>query len=369
MNAREIAENNMIFKCVVGSRAYGTHTSSSDTDIAGVFIAPAECILGLSKRIEQVQYKEGTTETTLYELRKFIELCLQNNPNIFDSLFAPDDCVLLSTEFFGHILSARHLFLSKKIKYTYTGYMHSQLQRITRHHKWIEDPQSIEQPAVLNFCKIVTSNGQVISNRIAIDEFLQSFSNGCFCAKTAHNLYRIFSSDVFKKNIISDDGVNITHIDVSDDILFARNVLFRGMLLFNEQGYSEAYRKWNHYWQWKANRNPERAAKEEEFGIDVKHAAHAVRLLEMCEEILSTGQVNVRRQNIGLLRNILDGMLTYDQILQLVAEHEKNLDVLYEQSTLPHSPDHGAIDTLYQDIVREYWSIKNPDEWPRYRKK
>ena len=61
----------MLFKCVSGSRAYGTDTAASDTDLRGVFIAPPDVYYGLSP---VTQVSDETNDTTYYELARFIEL-------------------------------------------------------------------------------------------------------------------------------------------------------------------------------------------------------------------------------------------------------------------------------------------------------
>lgn len=59
-----------------------------------------------------------------------------------------------------------------------------------------------------------------------------------------------------------------------------------------------------------------RAELEAQHGYDTKHAMHLVRLLRMGEEILSTGRVNVRREDADELMAIRKGALSYDQLLE-----------------------------------------------------
>ena len=40
------------------------------------------------------QVNNETNDIAYYELRKFIELCSKNNPNILEMLNVPEDCVL-----------------------------------------------------------------------------------------------------------------------------------------------------------------------------------------------------------------------------------------------------------------------------------
>ena len=83
----------IIFECISGSRAYGTNLPKSDTDIRGVFVLPEKDFYSLNY-IPQVA--DTTNDTVYYELKRFIELLADNNPNILELLNAPEDCILHS---------------------------------------------------------------------------------------------------------------------------------------------------------------------------------------------------------------------------------------------------------------------------------
>lgn len=92
-----LQENNLIiFSSIMGSHAYGTSLPTSDTDIRGVFIQPLEDILKYGY-VEQVA--DDKNDIVFYELRRFMTLVTQNNPNIIEILFAPKDCIQVNTPY------------------------------------------------------------------------------------------------------------------------------------------------------------------------------------------------------------------------------------------------------------------------------
>ena len=80
----------LLFECTSGSRAYGTDTPESDTDVKGVFILPRQQFYGLD---ETEQVNDASHDTTYYEIGRFVELLLKSNPNVLEILYAPEDCV------------------------------------------------------------------------------------------------------------------------------------------------------------------------------------------------------------------------------------------------------------------------------------
>ena len=74
-------KNNIIYLTIHGSLAYGTATPESDLDIRGIFIPPKKYFLGALDRCEQAEFKEPH-DIVIFELRKFVHLALDNNPNV-----------------------------------------------------------------------------------------------------------------------------------------------------------------------------------------------------------------------------------------------------------------------------------------------
>ena len=82
----------LISLCWRGSVAHGMHVPKSDPDsiddkdVMGIYIAPIEHYLGFGRR-DVYEKWEGEWDCVFYELRKFIGLLLQCNPNVLSLLW------------------------------------------------------------------------------------------------------------------------------------------------------------------------------------------------------------------------------------------------------------------------------------------
>jgi predicted nucleotidyltransferase len=119
-------ESCIIYRCVVGSRAYGLDTDESDTDLRGIYIAPAELQWSLFGAPEQ--FEDNATQSCYWELQKFIVMALRANPNILECLYSP--VVEKQTELGAELLALRKEFLSQMIFQTFNGYAMSQFKKI-----------------------------------------------------------------------------------------------------------------------------------------------------------------------------------------------------------------------------------------------
>lgn len=116
----------VIYRCVVGSKAYGLDDDESDTDRRGVYLPPAELHWSLYGVPEQLDY--NATEEVYWEAQKFVTLALKANPNILECLYTPlvEDVTPLAAE----LVSVREIFLSKMVYQTYNGYVISQFKKL-----------------------------------------------------------------------------------------------------------------------------------------------------------------------------------------------------------------------------------------------
>jgi len=119
-------ESFIIYRCVVGSRAYGLDNDESDTDRRGIYLAPAELQWSLFGAPEQ--FEDNATQSCYWELQKFLTMALKANPNILECLYSP--LVEKVTPLGAELIAARQGFLSQMIFQTFNGYAISQFKKI-----------------------------------------------------------------------------------------------------------------------------------------------------------------------------------------------------------------------------------------------
>jgi len=119
-------EGCVIYRCIVGSRAYGLDTDGSDTDIRGIYLAPPAVHLSLFGAPEQ--FEDSQAQTCYWELQKFIVMALKANPNILECLYSP--LVEKASPLAIRLLEQREVFLSQMIFQTFNGYALSQFKKL-----------------------------------------------------------------------------------------------------------------------------------------------------------------------------------------------------------------------------------------------
>ena len=116
----------VIYRCILGSRAYGLDNANSDIDRRGIYLPPADIHWSLYGIPEQLENKD--TEECYWELQKFITLALKANPNILECLYTP--LVEIATPLAEELLAMRSIFLSQLVYQTYNGYVMSQFKKL-----------------------------------------------------------------------------------------------------------------------------------------------------------------------------------------------------------------------------------------------
>lgn len=254
--------NNIQYETIMGSVAYGVSSDTSDMDIYGFAIPPKNVVFphlageipGFGTQIprfEQFQQhhipdpdgKKGAEgeprsyDVTIFGVVKFFQLCLENNPNMLDTLFTPQRCILHITRVGQMVRENRRVFLHKGAFHKFKGYAYTQL-----HKADIKTPQE----------------------------------------------------------------------------------------------------------------GSKRYESVQKYSWDVKFGYHVVRLLDECEQVLTTGEIDLERSK-EVLKAIRRGEWTLEQTKDYFGRREKELEDVYAKSTLPHRPDEAKIKELLLNCLEEHY--------------
>jgi predicted nucleotidyltransferase len=116
----------VIYRCVIGSQAYGLADSASDVDRRGIYLPTADLHWSLHGVPEQLENDE--TQEAYWELQKFLVLALKANPNVLECLYTP--LVEKATPLAEELLGMKAIFLSRLVFQTYNGYVMSQFKKM-----------------------------------------------------------------------------------------------------------------------------------------------------------------------------------------------------------------------------------------------
>jgi len=135
-----------IMEIITGSFAYGVSGNSSDADVIAVAIPPKNFIythlngmvpgFGPAPESFEVYMKHGIDkgeknyDINIYGIIKYMNLVVDNNPNMLETLFVPNRCVTHITDSGKILRERRKEFLTKNSFNKLLGYAYSQLKKL-----------------------------------------------------------------------------------------------------------------------------------------------------------------------------------------------------------------------------------------------
>jgi len=262
-------KTNTIFLTLHGSHAYGTNIATSDIDYRGFCVAPKKYYLGY--RNEYKNYVQNEPDLTIFECKKFFNLCLKANPNALEILFTDPKDHLIVHPAVEKILANKSMFLSKKAKHTFSGYAFGQLKRIHLHYSWITN-QPTRPPTRADV-------GLPEKSEVPQDKILSAMA----AVKKQMDIWNWHELDGVEPSIrqaIKDEFQTMlteitqwpwqeledrTWLAACNQIGFSTNVT---ELLAKERKLASKQQEWKDFLKWKSERNPTRHALEEKFGYD-----------------------------------------------------------------------------------------------------
>ena len=208
--------SNTHYLVYMGSVAYGVSSDNSDNDLYGFCIPEKEMvfphlkgeILGFgkqTKRFEQYQEQTVTPEGkkydfAIYSIVKFFQLVMENNPNMVDSLFVPQRCIVHSTAIGNLVRENRKMFLHKGCWPKFKGYSYSQLHKADLKNPIGKRKETIEKYGVdtkylYHVCRLLLECEQILSEHdLDLErnkEFLKEVRKGSWSLERTKDFFQM----------------------------------------------------------------------------------------------------------------------------------------------------------------------------------
>lgn len=318
----------MQYETITGSVSYGVANTNSteeisDIDVYGFCIPFKDMvfphlkgeIIGFgrqSQRFNQYQQLHITDisnkkeyDISIYNIIKYFQLVMENNPNMIDSLFTPQNCVLYSSQIANLVRENRKLFLHKGSWFKFKGFAYSQLHKIK--NKVIRN--------YLNLCDDLKIEDY---NYISLPKLEEEIR------------FRLINPKNYKDPYFA-------HVSFED-------VQKLQLLLRQCMG--------------KAGKITKRANSIRKYNYDVKFAYHVVRLINEVEQILTEHDLDLQR-NREQLKSIRRGEWKLEEIEDYFTRKEAELEKAYTNSTLRNKPDEARIKQLLLNCLEMHFGSLN----------
>jgi hypothetical protein len=369
-----------------GSIAHGMHDphpgSIDDIDTMSLCVPPLDYYFGLAEygRRGTLEIKADPWDIVTYEIRKALTLLLQGNPNVMSILWLPPDLYLKLTPAGRLLVERRDLFIGRHVYAAFAGYANGQLQKMTqgiyRAHSYGVGGE-VAQMIDRDESRIELTEGDA-------PEVLVAFrGSGVEPATWLNTTFGIVVrwdhpqatcwtceargafADRLLRHIRRALRVRREHADIARAAHESLTTRYPGPLTDAHRVKYQTYRdRLAEPTAQEPDRDegPERYAEAyagerrrelfERFGYDTKNAAHLIRLLRMCVEVMQDGVLVVHREDRDELLGIKYGEWSLEQVQRHAGELFDAAQSAHDRSTLRAEPDRRAIADLCVDIVQ-----------------
>jgi len=403
----------LLYEYIRGSQSFGLETPTSDTDTGGIFIVPRENLYGFKKDIIE-QIKDEKQDNKWYELARYIELLIDSDPSVLESLFVEDRCVLYEDPIITELKKHKEEFLTKKTLRALSGYAFEQIKKARGYNKLCSYPENMERKEPLDFCyvhdgyqgsmpvkKWLEKNGlkqiycglnnlpnmpgmkglfydyaqHIKMEYKTLEEFEVASYNApdnAFWKHVKEDIVAYYSSservydmhnyeDYYNSlkpkgyhGIVKEDGsscdIHLNTIEKGDYPLI--------LLSYNKDGYVSHCTQYKQWAEWKEVRNKERYESNFGTGYDSKNMMHCIRLLTMAVEIADGKGFNMNRRLMGDREYLLDvkqHKYTYEELLAHAEDLNEQVKKKIKTCTLPDKVDTTPYKELLTNLRKEFY--------------
>lgn len=297
----------LISLCWRGSIAHGMYVPQSnpdsidDKDVMGVYVGPLEHYLGFGRKDVYEQWA-GEWDCVFYELRKFIGLLLNCNPNVLSLLWLKPNGIIYENEIGARLREHRDLFVTKKAYHSFSGYAHAQ------------------------FKKMISFNQEAQALMTQLEEQLTALGINPDSCDAGHAL-RTLDDQPFV-------GATPEMMEVVKRYRGERRRYYSGGYMGQKR--RELVRR---------------------VGYDAKNAAHLIRLLRMGIEFLIEGTIHVERVDAPELLEIKRGAWPLEKVKTEAERLFQLSQEAYVRSPLPPEPDRDRAERLCVQMISAYHKL------------
>jgi predicted nucleotidyltransferase len=311
MNLTQIANDNKILEIKVGSHLYGTNTPTSDIDYSGIFLPNKALVFGF-KGVEEVNLSvmdkneagkntQNAIDRKLYELRKFVKLAMENNPNIIEQLFVNEPNIVYINDAGRALLAQKHRFPHQGLVKKFKGYAFSQ-----KHKMVIRTDKFHELDNAFNYLKAYPDQ------KTLLVEFKEKYLP-----------FMTFNQDYC----------------VIGDLNLQKGIFVKKAVSMIEERLSKV---------------GNRKTLITKYGFDTKFASNLIRLLLEGKELVSTGDIVFPLAYKQTILDIKQGLWTIKEVLDYAEQLEAETDVAVEKSDLPSKARFDEIEQFTIQLLENH---------------
>jgi predicted nucleotidyltransferase len=321
---KQIVLKNKVLEIKVGSHLYGLNRPESDEDYSGIFVPPINYFFGLDKveevdlstvsKLENGRNASDAIDRKFYEVRKFVKLALDNNPNIIEQLFVTPENIIYKNWYGDQLLENRFNFLHKGLKNRFIGYAIGQKKNM-----FVKRNNMFNIEEAINILRKLQPKTYVAEN----------ITDLCF--------------------FLNDDGKHIFEFPINSihmkcgDINIQKNITIEKAL---EQ------------LEIRKSKFSGRKEMVDEYGYDTKFAMHLIRLLLEGKELLETGNLIFPLVDKPLLMKIRNGEYSLAEVSEMADDIENDINTVATETELPDKPQYNTINDMLVKLNQEWFASK-----------
>lgn len=390
-------QGDLLYETVRGSTLFGLATEKSDIDTFGLFIARPEELMGTRLRYSPMITSEKNDDTW-DELEKFVKELGKSNPNALEALFTPPKFILHLNPVIQPLLDIRDSLITKQCFKSFLGYAKSQINKMTGLSKAMNiNPEEVKKRKTpLSFCWVPRpeNDGVWSLDKWLRENGLKEKHCGLVRLPNGENLYTIYYDWFADKELRVEDYARLRYKrepteEIKSELVEGQKtemIKYRGIIdptaqdttqlrlssiskddaknpiitfQFNQSAFQSHCKKYKEYWEWVANRNPQRYKENLGHQWDAKNSTHSIRLLRMGKEIAEGKGFLLDRTDIDReeLLKIKSHKATFEEVKEKIMIAEKEMKEAFERSNLPEEPDRELLEDILINIRLKHYNL------------